>query len=373
MDSMTDTDSRPSSVGPFNVGLDPGFGGVKAAYIGRAGAQVATVPSVVGVGSTDLGLLSVGNLGRRRRSRQPDQVTFDKITYLVGESVARYARPVERMDFLRLSDGPELRALFYDVVFRLLGEGEHQGTGSARSFQDTLTTNVMVGLPVEVMADRSQARATLRALRSWMATRHKYAVNGREVTLDVKNVKVMAQPAGTFFAWGLNDHGTWVRDRSALRAPVAICDIGFHTLDLFAVEGGEVVARFTGGDTVGMRRAAELIISVVRTGHGVDLSLHEADALARQRHPRLHTAGGEVKLRAQVDQALDTTAAAVVTFVERQWGNGRQFAHLLFTGGGAEALKATLLRQYPHGVVLPNAVTANALGLARYATRVFGK
>jgi hypothetical protein len=28
----------------------------------------------------------------------------------------------KEMDFLRLSDGPELRALFYDVVFRLLGE-----------------------------------------------------------------------------------------------------------------------------------------------------------------------------------------------------------------------------------------------------------
>jgi len=290
MDSMTDTDSRPGSVGPFNIGLDPGFGGVKAAYTWREGAYVATVPSVVGVGETDMGLLSLGALGRRRRSRQPDQVTFDKITYLVGESVARYARPVERMDFLRLSDGPELRALFYDVVFRLLGEacpeqkrrGQHQGNGSARSFQDRLTINVMVGLPVEVMADREQARATLRALRGWMATRHKYALNGREVTLDVENVKVMAQPAGTFFAWGLNSQGTWVRGQSALRAPVAICDIGFHTLDLFTVEGGEVVARFTGGDTVGMRRAAELIISTVRTGHGVDLSLHEADALVRE-------------------------------------------------------------------------------------------
>ena len=341
-----------------NVGLDPGFGGFKAACVGPDGMQVATAPSVVGVGETDMGLLSLGALGRRRRSRQPDRVTFDKITYLVGENVARYARPVERMDFLRLSDGPELRALFYDLVYRLLGEGQHRA-------------NVMVGLPVEVMADREQARATLRALRAWMATRHKYEVNGDEVRLHVETVRVMAQPAGTFFAWGLNSQGKWVRDRGALRAPVAICDIGFHTLDLFAVEGGEVVARFTGGDTVGMRRAAELIISTVRTGHGVSLSLHEADVLARQRHPRLHTVGGEVKLRAQIDQALDTTAAAVVTFVERQWGNGRQFAHLLFTGGGAEALKATLLRHYPHGVVLPNAVTANALGLARYAARVF--
>jgi hypothetical protein len=347
-----------SLMATVNIGLDPGFGGVKAACVAPGAARVVTVPSVVGVGSADLGLLSVGNLGRRRRSRQPDQVTLDRITYLVGENVARYARPVERMDFLRLSDGPELRSLFYHAVFRLLGEGQHQAS-------------IIVGLPVEVMAHRERATATLRGLGGWMQTRHKYTVNASRVTLDVGNVKVMAQPAGTFFAWGLNNQGTWVRDRSALRAPVAICDIGFHTLDLFAIEGGEVVARFTAGDTVGMRRAAELIINAVRSGHGVSLSLHEADAFVRQRHPRVHTAGGEMALDAQVQQALDTTAAGVVTFIERQWGNGRQFAHLLFTGGGAEALRETLLRQYPHGVVLPNPVTANALGLARYAARVY--
>jgi hypothetical protein len=70
-----------------------------------------------------------------------------------------------------------------------------------------------------------------------------------------------------------------------------------------------VVARFTGGDTVGMRRAAELIINGVRTDHEVLLSLHAADALAWQRRPRLHTAAGEMDLRAQVDRALATTAA----------------------------------------------------------------
>lgn len=351
MDSKTEAQT-------LNIGLDPGFGGAKAACVGPEGARVATVPSVVGVGQTDLGLLSVGKLGRRRRSRQPDQVRFEGMTYLVGENVARYARPVERMDFLRLSDGPELRALFYDVVFRLLGEGQHRA-------------NVMAGLPVEVMADRAQAQSTVQALRRWMIGEHDYAVNADQVTLEVQNVLVMAQPAGAFFAWGLNDQGKWTHSRADLKAPVAVCDIGFCTLDLFVVEGGEVVGRFTGGDTVGMRRAAELLISAVRSGHGVSISLHEADALVRQRQPRLHTAQGEQNLRSVVDQALDTTAAAVVSFVERHWGNGRQFAHLLFTGGGAEALRDTLLRQYPQGAVLPNPVTANALGLARYAARVF--
>lgn len=165
---------------PISIGLDPGFGATKAAYIGREGVQVVMVPSVVGVGSTDLGLLSVGNLGRRRRSRQPDRVAFEEIAYLVGENVARYARPVERMDFLRLSDGPELRALFYDVVFRLLSEGRHRA-------------NIMVGLPVEVMADRQRARATLRALRRWMAARHH--VGDRQSTRSINSTR--DEPTGT--------------------------------------------------------------------------------------------------------------------------------------------------------------------------------
>ena len=120
------------------------------------------------------------------------------------------------------------------------------------------------------------------------------------------------------------------------------------------------------------RRAAELLINSVRAEHEVELSLHEADALLRQRRPRLYTAQGEVNLRPFVTQALGTAAAGIVTFVERRWGNGKQFAHLLFTGGGAEAMRKALLRQYPHGIVLPDAVTANAVGLARYAARVFG-
>jgi hypothetical protein len=356
MDSMVKR--RSTNVGPINIGLDPGFGGTKAACIAPDGARVAIVPSVVGVGQTDLGLLSVGELGRRRRSRQPDQVSFEGVRYLVGENVARYARPVERMDFLRLSDGPELCVLFYNVTFRLLGEGPHRA-------------NVMVGLPVVMMADGEQARSTLLALRRWVVGDHVFAVNSCEARFTVANLLAMAQPAGTFFAWGLNDQGKWTRPRADLKAPVAVCDIGFCTLDLFVVEGGEVVGRFTSGDTVGMRRAAELVINGVRNSHGVGISLHEADALVRQRQPQLYTTRGEQNLRSQVDQALDTTAAAVVSFIERHWGNGHQFAHLLFTGGGAEALREPLLRQYPHGVVLPNPVTANALGLARYAARVF--
>ena len=173
----------------IRLGVDPGYGNFKVARI-EQGPQVAIVPSVVGVGETDLGMLSIGDLGRRRRRGGPDTVTYGGVTYLFGESVSLYARPVQRMDFLRLSDGPELRALFYASIFRLLGQGTHRDVC------------LMVGLPVEVMADRERARETLRRLKGWMVGRHRFAVNDKAATVSIAEVRVMAQPAGAFFAWG---------------------------------------------------------------------------------------------------------------------------------------------------------------------------
>jgi hypothetical protein len=343
------------------ISIDPGYGNFKAARIMPEGPEVAIRLSVVGVGETDLGMLSLGTLGRRSKQR-PDEVTIGEsesaITYLVGQNVARYARPVQRMDLLRLSDAPELRALFYDTIFHLLGEGDH-------------SLSIMVGLPIEIMGDRKAGRDTLKALRSWMADRHAFSVNGSKMNVEIADIRAMAQPAGAFFAWGLDNAGKWLRDKADLQAPVAICDIGFNTLDLFAVEGGDVVARYTGGEMMGMRRAAEIVLTTLKARHNVEISLYEADVLIREKRFSIQTADGPINLTPLIIQALDTTAANATTFIEQRWGNARQFAHVLFTGGGTEMLKDALLQQYPHAVILPDPVTANALGLARYAIRIY--
>ena len=154
---------------------------------------------------------------------------------------------------------------------------------------------------------------------------------------------------------------------------IAICDIGFNTLDLFVAQAGNAVARYTSGETTGMRRAAELIIETVRKQYGVSLSLHEADALLRQRTPQLSTAEGLIDLTALTQQARETVASSILMFTERQWGNAKQFRHVLFTGGGADALRHVLARHYPHGIVLKDAMTANAAGLAKYGQRALGR
>lgn len=338
------------------IGYDPGYGNSKAAYL-NGSLQTTHLPSVVGVGHTELGLLDSTLGHRRRRAEMPDETNFDNMTYLVGRNVANYARPVERMDFRRLSAGPELKALFYTTLYHLLGSGEHQDI------------RVMVGLPVEVMQNRQFARATRRQLRQWMIGHHCYLVNGELNQLAVTRVEVMPQPAGSYFYWGMDEAGKWCKGAETLKDTIAVCDVGFNTIDLFVLKAGQIMARYTNGETLGVRRAAELIIEHIRKHHDISLSLHEADAFLHQKQPELSSANGLIDLTSLVNQARETVAAGVLQFTERQWGNARRFRHILFTGGGAEILRDQLAHAYPHGVVMPNAVTANAAGLAKYALR----
>lgn len=319
--------------------------------------RTAYVQSSVGVGTLDVGLLNVG-MAQRGRQERPAVVQWDGRSYLVGAGVERFATPVERMDLLRLSGSDEVLALTHKTLFDLLHTGVNPSVA------------LMVGMPVEVMADAERAKQVRADLRAQLEGAHSVQVDGQSLTYTIATVQLMAQPAGTFFAWGFDDTGHWTRNAADQKALTAVCDIGFNTLDLFTVQGGQVQARFTGGDSLGMRRAAELLIRTVRHDHGFGLSRQEADALLRERNPVYMTAGTVVELRAIVAQARAANAGAVLSFLEEKWGNGRQFGHVLFTGGGAEALRDELLRNYPHGYVMPEAVMANALGLARAAARM---
>jgi hypothetical protein len=112
---------------------------------------------------------------------------------------------------------------------------------------------------------------------------HRFAVDGQEAVLTIRRVAPMAQPVGVFCEWGLGLDGRWGRDRDDALATVAVLDLGFNTLDLLGVRNGRISARYTEGDTLGMRRAAQALVQSVRSQYQVgDLSLHEADELVRE-------------------------------------------------------------------------------------------
>ena len=319
--------------------------------------KYAHIPSVVGVGTTDGGLLSAGRLAKSMK--KPLEVSISTSNYLVGLYVEKYATVIERMDFARLSDGNEMQALFYAISAELLEENRHN------------EISIIVGLPVELMLNKKDAQKVLRRLRSWMSGPHEFRVNGKTYHVTVINLNIFGQPTGGYFSWLLNDEGKILRPASNLKALVTVCDIGFNTLDVFSVQGGEILRKYTGGNTTGIRRAAEQLIREIKEKYGVTLSRHQADEYLRAKKPVFSCAQGDIDISPLVNQALSVASASIGDFLETLLGNGKQFRYMLFTGGGSALIKKELLHRYPLAQILPHPVFANALGLARYARRTF--
>jgi len=318
----------------------------------------AYLPAKVGVGTTTMGALSLGKVGRRGHDEMPIQVSWEEGTYLVGPNVERYAQVLERFDAGKYTDSPELRAVTWALLAQLVNGGPND-------------LALIVALPVEVMM-ASNVKDMFKGLRAWLVGEHKFSYDGIESRVCVHDVRAMAQPVGAFFDWALDLNGELAQNEDDFASSsIAVLDSGFNTLDLLVVQGGKIQKRFTGGDNLGVRVAAQDIANALDARYGIKWSLVEIDALIREYLDRGKVsrifAGQKADLTPIVKQALNSLATRTTDFVQETWGNAREFSHVLLAGGGALALDAAIRRHIPHAQMLENPVHANARGLAKYA------
>lgn len=344
------------TVNVVRLGLDPGFGNVTCAIAGDNPITV-TESSVVGIGSMEVGAIHMFGVTKARRTDTPTVVGFDGIEYLVGYGVATHARPIERMDFNRFSDTPELRALIYSVIGRAVG-------GDA-------SVAIAIGLPVEVLQDKSLA-ATVESEMAWLKGNHVFCVNGRRFDIKVLDIKVnIAQPLATWFNWGLDDLGRWARSAAEAKAPSLVIDLGFNTLDIIAIEGGRISSRYTGGETLGMRRASEVLLDLLGRKYNISMSLHEADeliqSLVNRRSVTVYVNGKLVNVESEARQAINTLESMVMRFIDSKVDEATRF-NVILTGGGVLAIGSSIMNRYP-ATIIDNPLESNAIGLAKLAQR----
>jgi hypothetical protein len=345
------------------AGLDPGFNAIKIARVQGDEILTYVLPSSVGEpnrGKKD-GLTLAGVVRPQRASRYPFRVVFDRTEYLVGPNVSDFAEPIDRMDFDRFKDSPELRATFYAALYRILNGGAHQ-------------VALAIALPVEVVQDKNEALQVERAMRNWMVGEHLFSVDGVETVLTITTIRAkIPQPVATWFDWGMDSHGQWIRGKEAQRAPTLIIDEGFNTLDVLVVEGGRISQRISEGDTLGMRRAAERLMRSVKHSYSLELELRKANELVQAvvngRPAETYINGQLTDVTQEGKRAVQSLAADVHNFLDRTVGKSKDAYTILLTGGGALALSATLLRQFPKATVMYEPVLANARGLAKLAMR----
>ncbi len=323
------------------------------------------VPSVVGIGDTDLGMLTLGVLEKRGR-RRPYRVVWDSgLPYLVGPAVELYTRPQETyLHIERLAEGADTRALTYTVLGATLNGHPEE-------------VRMVVGLPVQVLRNRDEARALVRRMRRWMVGSHRFRfaapadADVRPVEARIVEVKVLPQPVGAYFAWALGPDGRAARPARELERSIGVVDVGFNTVDVFAVQGGRVLKEQTGGESIGVRAATRMVQRYIREQFGVRITHHQAAELLTAKTPVFAARGREENLAPVVRQALDAAGRDVAAFIESVWERGDAFHTVLVVGGGARLFWDAIRARIPWATLMPEPVLANARGLARYARRLW--
>jgi hypothetical protein len=316
----------------ITIGFDMGMGALKL-WSKPGGLQLVSQ-----VANNGRAHLADGIVGLKTRKR-PILVAGEFGSFYVGPAAHEHGRPVENLDFDRLTGAPEMKVLLYAALAQY--QDEHG------PFDEALS--LMVGLPLQMMTGES-AKDYQRGVRAWLMGTHEFSVDGISHSITVETVRQTSQPVGALFDYVLDQKLNVVADP---RDEVGVISVGFNTVELLVVKDGGAVERFTRGNTLGVRRLLELI-----NRDGL-YSLGELDGSLR--------AGG---LRSEMKSALPVWSREVNGEIERVWGiSHKRFAKVLIVGGGALLLKEMLTMQFGHKAWLPNdPVLSIARGLWKLST-----
>lgn len=319
------------------LGIDLGMGACK--LFGAAGG--VHLPSHVAIADGRV----IGRLAGMKASKPPLKVSIEGHSFYVGDGAHEWGRPVESLDYERLTGSPEIRAIVYGALTRYMEQSV---------INEPLT--LYVGMPLEPLTgEADQVRATVTAVRDWLKGCHEWQADGRDLAVEVAEVRITSQPTGALFDYLLDENGRFHSDRKGhMKQEVGIISVGFNTVELLVVQDGRPVQRFTAGTTAGVRRLLDLV-----NGDGL-YSLGELDTQLR---------AGQLDIKS----ATTIWGREVSGAVERTWGRSwRRFARVVTVGGGAIILNGQLA--FAGKSYLPDEpVMAIARGLYKMGTQREGK
>lgn len=320
------------------VGLDVGFGDVKAAVI-RDKLSTISFPSLLGQAKA-LSAFTIGlNSAARRRATR---LVYEDIEYFIGDDALKNSRTQSgRQDRTRIGSIEE-RVLALAALARL----------------DVTEANIVTGLPVLWLDDRKKLINSLRGT-------HRFIYGKQERTITIHKVKVRPQPFGGFYAHLLDRSGTAKVNDAELRRTYACLDIGWNTTDLSIIK--ELDPTDEGGARVGVRDVIQIVSDAIRDTHGLHLKPHEVEQVIRA--GQIEVFGQYHDMGRLVNSATTALAQQVVSTASELLGAGERMSYILIFGGGAAFLGQPIQAAFKNGVVLPYPALANAIGFCHFAQR----
>lgn len=292
------------------LGLDIGFGDVKAVGGNGLKIKMPTAVAYAGEGALDLDKFSPGH----------KEYTYSGRKYLIGEVAVSRAFSTRSFDFLRRY----APLLAYKAIEELPDP----------------PSSVAIGLPLGYYTSGHE--------KDFATAMRKIDVDGRTLELDVE---VYPQGLGALFDYRLDENGD---EREGTDINGLVIDVGFSTVDVIAFENGSAVKADSGMlERAGISRPAQELARVLQAETTINLTEQEAkDALMKG---RLSVYGYEKDLSELIRKVVEDYADWLMSVIMSRWEDRVQRAdRLILAGGGAYYLKPYIPAKYRKVLFVPD-------------------
>jgi len=285
------------------VGLDIGYSNVKLSYIiGDQEPVSVALPS----GAAPLGALPRGVMGSSKLD--------DMLMVNLGEKTwGACIRHDLVEDLARVTDK---EYAFTDTYMALyLASLSKVGQKTV----DTLVT----GLPV----NQAQDEAFCAKLKQRLQGTHKINEN---LTVFVKEVSIVAQPAGAYFNYLLRDE---VEQDFVESVNVLIVDPGYFSFDWFVMKEGSVRNRASGTSTQASSKIIEHVAASIRSEHG-GVALGKIEDIIRKGMTEVSVAGAHVNIESYLKRAKEEIAKNAVQEMTNSLRSEESEPDIIIMAGG---------------------------------------
>lgn len=207
----------------------------------------------------------------------------------------------------------------------------------AEPYNDVVDVDMLVmGLPVEEH-EEEERRETLVKLAKGQHTATITMGNNEPFTrtVNIKDVKIEKQPAGTIFDFVFNDEGKF-KEESIIEEFNIVSDIGARTHNRYGMKGMRQQDDFLGTSNSGIYSAYEFLQSKLASeGRPVSISQIVAHLDSKKI--------GNFDFSAMLESAFDRLASTIVQELDTSIQESREsINNIIITGGGSEVLKPYL-------------------------------
>lgn len=335
-------------ISPFCIGLDIGFGNLKAAG-GFAGG--GTVKEVV----LPVGAAPAYTLNRDDRDRPI--VGDGALVMIEGEEWGVGLRPLDADKFERkVNENYPLSTEYYGLFL-----------GALAKFGESKVKVIVTGLPVSQYYANAQVNLAPKIVAKLQGDHY---VNTRLKTVSVERVVVVPQPIGGF------NHQSGIepkigRDKDKL---CLVIDVGYFSVDWVLMRGVNVLRSGSGSSTNATSRILEEASSrIAEAAGGAKISSMRVESAFREGRQEIEIGQNVIQVMNYINGAASQLGRAVMTEISNSLRSINDTVdQVLLLGGGGRLYAAAAQSEFPKAVILEggDAVMSNALGFQKLARQV---